>query len=226
MLRNILLVISAVLIPFIVIAAERTYKPKDNGRKIAIGLAIGLISVAMLRFFYNASLYEKAYTPAKELTFSYMSLLILFALFAVFNKGKLGEISKKIFVGTALVSVTFPLFANRIFLNPDDTYFVTTALYFVEVGLVTSLATLFVYKEKSMFEPIDLLLPIAALIIYIGIAIGLNYVWKLEIAFDLNFYLGYGLSFVSIFLVFGITKLVEFVAHKNHVRRKGYKEVE
>lgn len=226
MLRTILLVVSAVLIPFIVIAAERTYQPKDNGRKIAVGIAIGLLGVALLRFFYNASLYEKAFTPAKELTFSYTSLLILFALFAVFSKGKLGQISKKIFVGTSLISLIFPLFASRIYINPDDTYFVTTALYFVEVGLTTSLATLIVYKEKAIFKPIDLLFPSVAFIVYIGIAIAMNYAWKLEIPFDLNFYLGYGLSFASIFLVFGITKLVEHVAHKKRIKNEEFLEVE
>lgn len=225
MLNILLLVLSAVLIPFIVIAAERTYKPKDNGRKILIGLSIGLISVALLRFFYNASLYENAYTPAKELTFSYTSLLILFALFAVFNKGKVGAIAKKIFVGTALISVIFPLFASRVYLNPDDAHFVTTALYFVEVGLITSIATLFVYKEKAIFKPIDLVFPSAAFALYIAIAIGLNFVWKLEIPFDLNFYLGYGLSLASIFLVFGITKLVEFVANKKGVTNEESNEV-
>lgn len=202
MLNVALLLLSAILIPVIVLMGIKTYEPKGENPKLLKGLVLGLFGTDLLRFFYSASLYEKGFLPAKELPFSYLSILIIFALFAVFSNGTHGKILKKVFVLSSLIPVIFPLFAPRIYLNADDTYFVTTALYFIEVGLITSLATLFVCKDDHGITPEDLLLSAGVFLVYMGIAVGLNFGWQLAIPFDINFYLSYGLSLLSIGLVY------------------------
>lgn len=202
MLNIALLLLSAVLIPIIILMGIKTCKPQGDGLKLLKGLVLALFGTDLLRFFYSASLYDKGFLPAKELPFSYLSLLIIFALFAIYNRGKHGIIFKKFFVLSSLIPVIFPLFAPRIYLNTDDTYFVTTALYFIEVGLITSLATLFVLRDDHNIKPLDLLLSAGVFLVYIGIAIGLNFGWQLEIPFDLNFFLGYGLALLSIGFVY------------------------
>lgn len=226
MLNIVLLLVSALLIPFIVVAALGTYKPVDGGKKVLKGLAIALLGSGLLRFFYSASLYENGFLPAKELPFSYLSILMVFALFAVFNSGKSGTVLKKIFILTALVPVVFSLFNSRIYLNPDDTHLVTTALYFVEVGLVISLGTIFLWKENLAIKWGDLLFATLTFLLYIGIATGLNFGWQLEIPFDLNFYLGYALALVSIFIVYLLSFLKRRLVSKNISKKAEINKVE
>lgn len=217
MLNMILLILSAVLIPVIGYSAIKTYEPKYTYKSALKGLIISLLVVALFRFFYSASLYENAFLPAKELTFSYLSLLIIFGLIAVFNKDKYGQFFEKLFVLTALIPAIFPLFATRIYLNPEDVHFVTTALYFVETGLVTTIALFMLLSKKINFTYKDVLISAGVFLSYMVVAILLNFGWRLEIPFDFKFYLGYGLSLLSIFAICGSLKLKNRLINKKEV---------
>lgn len=215
-LLTLLLIVSAFIIPTMIYLALKTYEAEDRFRKTTVGIAIALLLVGILRFFYTASLYQNGFLPAKELPFSYLSILIIVALIATFNKTKLGELFKRVLVLSFLIPVVFPLFADRIYLNPDDQHFVTTALYFIEVGFITTLAMLFILEKNKRLKIKDALISALSFIVYMGIAIGLNFGWKLEIPFDLYFYLSYGLSLLSIFIIYGVYVLINHLYKKKH----------
>lgn len=194
MLNIIMLVVTTIFIPVFVFVSLALY-PNLNKRKMTVGLAIAMLSLELLRFFYNASLYgdNKAITPAKNVMFSFITFFTVFALFAVFNKGKFGKFMSKAVVMTALVPMVYAIFSTRVYINEIDKFFVIPACYYAESGIAVTLALLLLRENGEQNIKKVLLSTLYAVLIwgcYIGIKIGTNAFWKLEIPYDLNFYLG------------------------------------
>ena len=102
MINNILLVVFTLCIPVILFVSLFLYK-KDNLEKVNKVIIIVTLALELIRFFYNASFYDKAKTPSGELTFSFITFFIVFGLFASFNKGNLGIFFKRITSYTFLI---------------------------------------------------------------------------------------------------------------------------
>ena len=115
MINNILLVVFTLCIPVILFVSLFLYK-KDNLEKVNKVIIIVTLALELIRFFYNASFYDKAKTPSGELTFSFITFFIVFGLFASFNKGKLGIFFKRITSYTFLIPMFFAIFAPRVYL--------------------------------------------------------------------------------------------------------------
>ncbi len=212
MLNNILLVVFTLCIPVILFVSLYLFKYK-NLVKVNKIIIIVTLCLELLRFFYNASFYDKAKTPSGELTFSFISFFIVFALFASFNKGKLGEFFSRVTSLTFLIPMFFAIFAPRVYLalakdeagNSLDIYQIENALYFVESGLVTTfgLISLYLYKDKNIkFHMFSLLFSIGIYTLYTLISIGTKYLWEINYDYDLSFYLSIFISLASIFIPF------------------------
>lgn len=212
MINNILLVVFTLCIPVILFVSLFLYK-KDNLEKVNKVIIIVALALELIRFFYNASFYEKAKTPSGELTFSFITFFIVFGLFASFNKGKLGIFFKRITSYTFLIPMFFAIFAPRVYLalakddagNSLDIYAVENAIYFVESGLVACFGLINLYlnrTENIKYHMFSLLFSVSIYVAYTLISIGTKYLWEIEYDYDLNFYLSIFVSLASIFIPF------------------------
>lgn len=212
MINNILLVVFTVCIPLILFISLYLYK-KDNFEKVNKILIISTLVLELIRFFYNASFYDKAKTPSGELTFSFITFFIVFGLFSSFNKGKVGLFFKRVTSFTFLIPMFFAIFAPRVYLalakdeagNSLDIYAVENAIYFVECGLVSSFGLINLYlnrKENLKFHMFSLLFSFSVYALYTLISIGTKYAWDIQYDYDLNFYLSIFVSLLSIFIPF------------------------
>ena len=201
MINSLILVIVSIFVPFFIILGTKIYKV-NNINKVYKWLAISILALELIKFFTNASFYDKAITPPQDLKFSYISFLVVFILFSVFNKGKVGKFFKNITIYTSLIPLIFGLCTNRVYMNPLDTYYIIPATYYLESGLIIGLASLFILNLEEVNyknELINALYSLGIWAIYIGIMIGTKYYWKLDaITYDLSFYLSIFLSILSI----------------------------
>ena len=185
MINSLILVIVSIFVPFFIILGTKIYKV-NNINKVYKWLAISILVLELIKFFTNASFYDKAITPPQDLKFSYISFLVVFILFSVFNKGKVGKFFKSITIYTSLIPLIFGLCTNRVYMNPLDTYYIIPATYYLEE----------VNYKNELFNA---LYSLGIWAIYIGIMIGTKYYWKLDaITYDLGFYLSIFLSILSI----------------------------
>lgn len=216
MLNSILLAVTTICIPVIILVSLYLFRYKNLDKVLKI-LIIITLSLELLRFFYNASLYKQAKTPSNSLTFSFISFEIVFGLFAIFNKGKVGNFFKRIVTYTCLISMIYALFAPRVYLsgmdsegNLLDKYAVENALYFVESGLIFTSGIIYLYQNKDenlKYHTLSLLFSILIYGTYIGISIGTKYLWEIEYEYDINFYLATFMPLVSMVMIY----LVEII---------------
>ncbi|MGM9859048.1 MAG: hypothetical protein ACI311_07395 [Bacilli bacterium] len=220
MLNSILLIVTSIFIPVIIFYSLYLYKYKNN-HKVSRILIISSLSIELFRFFYNASFYDKAKTPSGYLTFSFITFLIIFGLFAVFNTAKLGTFFKRVFSYSFAIPTLFAIFAPRVYLSQQvevegtlkylDTYSVLPCLYFIECGLLITLGIIFL-TEFSSYDikkhSISLVFALAIYVVYTGISIGTKFTWEIEYNFDLNFYLSVFIPVLSMFIIYIISILL------------------
>lgn len=209
------LILTCSFVPFIVLFGIKIYS-YTNYSKVFKGLTLTLLGLELLRFFYTASLYEKAVMPANDVSFSFISVLCMIALFAAFNSGKTGKTCGKILIVLSLVPIVFSLFNAEIYNNTEDIYAVTKALYFVEAGLIIALA-LIKCRTESKFSIRDLLFPGCTLAAAILINIITNLSWKTNITFGTDLLINsasVAAAFASAGIVYLLTKYL-LIAKKN-----------
>ena len=214
MLNNVLLIVTSIFIPVFIFISLHLYNYK-NYNKLSKILIITTLSLELFRFFYNASFYDQAKTPSGYLTFSYITFLIVFGLFAVYNNSKLGGFFKKTFMLTSLVPTVFALFASRVYLSQMvevegvlqslDKYSVLPCLYFIECGLLITLGILFLLDNRfsSVKElSLNMVYSLGVYAIYTLISIATKYAWEIEYSYDLSFYLSIFIPVLSIVVVY------------------------
>lgn len=216
MLNNILLIVTSIFIPFMILISLRLYNYK-NDQKLTKILIIITLSLELFRFFYNASFYDKAKTPSGYLTFSYITFLIVFGLFAIYNHNKLGVFFKKVFSFTCLIPTFFALFASRVYesekevegvLTSLDTYSVLPCLYFIECGLLITIGVVFI--RQLVFESVkslsfSLLFSVLVYVLYTLISIATKFAWEIQYNFDINFVLSITVSLITIIIIYVIS---------------------
>lgn len=222
MLDNILLVLTSIFIPFIILISLRLYNYK-NDQKLSKILIIITLSLELFRFFYNASFYDKAKTPSGYLTFSFITFLIVFGLFAIFNHTKLKVFFKKVFALTCLIPTTFALFASRVYESeivdgkPLDTYTVLPCLYFIECGLLITIGIIFIKQmisDNVKSISFSMLYGILVYVLYTLVSIATKFAWEIQYDFDINFYLSIGCSLLSIIVVYLFLTICSTKTHK------------
>lgn len=226
MLNNILLIITSLFIPAFIFLGLHLYN-YSNERKLSRILIITTLSLELLRFFYNASFYEKAKTPSGYLTFSFITFLIVFGLFATFNQTKLGVFFKKVFTFSFFIPTVFALFAPRVYLSEKiiidgvekylDTYSVLPCLYFIECGLLITLGIVFFkqIKDDSLKNhQISALYALIVYVLYTLISIATKYTWEINYSYDINFFLS---VFVPIIFM-DLTYIILFIISKKKAK--------
>lgn len=155
-MNSLALIIITVLVPLLALLAIKIYGCKNLDRLIKV-FAILLFAFDLFRFFYNASLFENATTPAIELKFSYLAVYSIIMFFAVYNKGKFGDFMRRAVILTCLLPMILALFNSNIYTNSLDTYAVIKGVYFLESGLSVLLAILICMHNNIQMRRSDLL---------------------------------------------------------------------
>lgn len=186
--------------PIIIINGMKHYKISIN--KTLQVLVYILLGFELFRFFYTAQFYDKAYMPADKVTFTFVTFSVVVALFAVFNKSKIGEISKTILVFTSFAPIIMALFYPHVFTNELDTYAVTKALYFAESGIIITMALLLVKEEVEKCNINSLLFSLGFVAIYIFANVMRNIFWIPNMEFDLTWFLCMGSIILSVIVFY------------------------
>lgn len=189
--------------PLITINGMKYYKISTN--KTVNVLTYIFLGLELLRFFYTAQFYPRAYMPAEKVTFTFVTFSLIACLFAAFNKNKLGNISKTVFTFTALIPVLLALVYPSIYINELDQYSVVKALYFVECGIVITIALFFLKEEIKKCDIKSLIFSLIFTSIYIFANAMRNIFWISNIALDLKWYLCMGALIISVCVLFGIS---------------------
>lgn len=214
MLNILSFIVIVIFVPLIVFAGFKVYKNVDY-KKFYNVFSLVLFSLELLRFFYNAALYEKAATPASEMKLSYITFLSVFALFGAFNKGRIGVIARRVFVLTSLFPLIIGLFTNKVYTNVLDVHSVIKALYFVECGMIMTLALCFIKEIRRNFSLKPIFGAIVWTIAYIGINGLFGYLWKNYEVFTLNWGIMVLVLLVSVVIVAIIQALINKYSKNN-----------
>ncbi len=212
---NIMILISAsAFVPLAVFAGMKLYGKTDN-RKLFRAFALVLLAAELVKFFYNAALYEKARTPAADLTFTFQSVICVLALFAAFNKGRIGAFCKKTLILTAAVPLIIALFNPDVYTNTLDIHAVVRALYFAESGIIFALMMLAV--KDSGLRVRDMLFALAFFAAAMLINFFTNWFWKVRLTFPAGIVmtvLMLAAAAAGIAAVYGVYILIKFLTGK------------
>ena len=135
-------------------------------------------------------------------------------MFATFSSGKVRKLSRGTFCLTSLIPVVLAITNSSIYTNVLDTYAVTKALYFLEAGIVLTIALLYVIQDKTEFSPWQILWSIILFVIFVGLDLLVIFFWRTEAIIDTNWYIGMAVSVVTIPLVYGVNVLVNKLIKK------------
>ena len=207
------LLLVCIFFPVIVYSGIKIYKPKSY-KGLIIGLSIAFLCMELLRFFYNASLYDGGVTPADDIKYSFITILVIVCMFATFSSGKVRKLSRGLFCLTSLIPVVLAITNSSIYTNVLDTYAVTKALYFLEAGIVLTIALLYVIQDKTEFSPWQILWSIILFVIFVGLDLLVIFFWRTEAIIDTTWYIGMAVSVVTIPLVYGVNVLVNKLIKK------------
>lgn len=209
------LVLITVAFPVIVLVGYKCLKGGVDKTKAGKAFALTLLFLELLRFFYNAKLYQGAITPAVDLKYSYVTLLTVVALFAAFHKGKFGALCKNVTVLTCLVPLVIGIFNPAVYTNALDTHAVIKGAYFVQSGVAVLLAILFLDGVPSVLHT---LIAFAFVLFYAFLNFLANTYFKTGVAFDLGWFLQMGTAAVSCFVLYAVCFFVAKLSKKNTVK--------
>lgn len=201
------IVVIAVFAPIISLVA-RKYVSEKSKTKLLKAMSVILFLLEAIRFFYNAHFFEGAITPAKELRFGFITFMTILVLFATFiNNKKAGDILKRSFVLLSLVSFFIGLLGDRCYASTafNDEYAVLKGLFFIEVGMIISIALMYCLDNDIKITIIDTLIAVAFCLVSVGVAVFYNFIWKLEIEYNSLWFIQKGVYSVSPFIVYFIS---------------------
>ena len=201
------LLLTVVFAPIIIINEMKHYN--NSSTKSLRILAYILLGFELFRFFYTAQLYERAYMPSDKVTFTFLSFAVVLALFAVFNKSKIGQICKLILPLCALAPVIIALFYPHVYTNELDIYAVAKAMYFAEAGIVLTVGILLTRDNLGKFTHRSLLFGFAFVLIYIFANVMRNVYWTPNMQFNLTWFLCMGAVTLSVALTYTLLLLVK-----------------
>lgn len=214
MIDIISLFLIVIFVPLIVLVGVKLYKPKDL-RKLFIAFSITLLAIELLRFFVNASFYENAVVPSQDLKLSFVTFLSVIVFFAVFNKGKIGNILKNIFVLTSICPIIIALFNKNVYFSTLDTYGLIKALYFLECGVVILLTILFVLDSKESLNLLQLGFGCIFALGYVFVNFLANYFWTTNVKFDGLWFAQMAVLVVSVGVVYLLLYIVKKFCKKS-----------
>lgn len=214
MIDIISLFLIVIFVPLIVLVGVKLYKPKDL-RKLFIAFSITLLAIELLRFFVNASFYENAVVPSQDLKLSFVTFLSVIVFFAVFNKGKIGNIFKNIFVLTSICPIIIALFNKNVYFSTLDTYGLIKALYFLECGVVILLAIMFVLDSKESLNLLQLGFGCIFALGYVFVNFLANYFWTTNVKFDGLWFAQMAVLVVSVGVVYLLLYIVKKFCKKS-----------
>ena len=210
MYNIIALILTTIFVPLISLLTIKYYGA-PNSKKVLTIFTLTLLGCELLRFFYNASLYEKAVTPANALTFSFITMFCIVSLFATFVRGGIfSNLTKTICVFTCLMPLVVALFNSKFYTNSLDTYAVTKALYFIESGLAVTMALLYIKFENVKLSALNMLWSILFVGAYVLIDLLIITIWETGNQINLMWGLSYICSAVTVALIY----LANFVVTK------------
>ena len=210
MYNIIALILTTLFIPLISLLGIK-YFNIQNHKKTFVFFTLCLLGCELVRFFYNASLYEKAVTPASELTFSFITVTCIVSLFATFLKdGKFADLTKTICVFTCLIPLVFALFSENVYTNELDTFAVTKALYFIECGLSVTLAIVYAKYANIKLSALNMLWSVIFGIAYALIDLFINFIWETNVQINLM----WGLTMICSVITVVVIYLVDLIILK------------
>lgn len=211
MITKLIFVVTCLFIPFFIILGVKLYKTK-NISKVQKVLAIVVFAIGLFRFFYNAKLYYSQpdnHSPiASDLTFSFISLLSVLILFGAFNKQKFGKTLNYITIFSSLIPLIFGLICDRPFTNSSslDEFYVLPATYYLQTSLLITYACIEMMELKKKVKLLNLfyvaLISLGLWVLYVVLMVATNYYWKLNISYNVEFYLSITLPILGIGLVY------------------------
>ncbi len=194
------LLLIVIFAPIIIINGMKYYK---NGLAKSLSiLSYILLGLELFRFFYTAQFYERAYMPSDKVTFTFVSFSVVLALFAAFNKSKIGEICRSILPLTSLAPIIIALFYPHVYTNELDTYAVSKAMYFAEAGIVLTIGILLAEEKLEKNTLFSLLESLAFVLVYILSNITRNVFWIPNMEFNLTWFLCMGAIILSVVLTY------------------------
>lgn len=223
MLSKIIFAVICIIVPFLLIVSIRLYNPQ-NMNKIYKVLAILILVLELIRFFTNASFYDKAITPAQDVKFSFISFITVFILFGAFNKGKIGKIFDSFTIYLCFVPLVFGEVTNRVYTNTLDIYSILPATYYLQSALIISYACVRIMTIKEVNYKCELgkaLVSLGVWILYVGIMVYTKFYWRLDnIVFNQNFWLSVSLPIISIPFIYLCVFLYNTFYVKKHINMK------
>ena len=214
----VVLILVAVFVPTITLLGYKMYKTKNTKTLLTI-LVLILLGLELVRFFYNATLYDAAKVPSSNLTFSFISFGAVISLFAVFANSKVGRFFRRINILTVLVPIILGAAFPHIINLPNDTYTVMKALYFVETGLYLAIAVVFVVLEKIKLNWISVAEASGFTLAYIGVNAMTIHFFETPIDYNLTYYLTMAFALLSVVIAFAYYVLyIKVSKEKTQVR--------
>jgi hypothetical protein len=212
MINNIILIAVSFGVPAIFLVGYFIYKPK-NILKISKVVAITLLLLELFRFFYNAFLQDAGAMGAitsNNLTFSFISFMIVLGLFGTFGSNKFSKICSQVFNYCVLIPLILSLFNSSLYIFPSDTHMVISALYFLESGLIISLYVLSLLNmSKTPNKPsiIHVIISMVFALVYMLASVLIHYYWD-QVPFNIMFLIAILTGVVSSIIPFFLNLLV------------------
>jgi len=194
------LLLISLFVPFFIILGVKLYK-YQNIQKLVKILTVSVLLNELIRFFYNARLYEDARLPSENVKLGLLFFVVL-TLFSTFSTKK---IFKQGFYLTVFYPLVYALFNRYTFTDPSDNYTIIPAFFSIEIGLILTIFILNIKEYIASFNKFSFI-PAGVILVLSFIAVfSTNLWWRNSSFIDLYQLLGLGLMLVSsvvIYLVF------------------------